>query len=845
MHLMFFFENRYKTKNGEWKWISWSSSEVITDEGFFYAYGKDITDLKEKQELLDKVTDLSKIGGFEIDLKKKIVLWSDRAEEIVGIDNSYDSSLESWFKLYRVGYSRDEITDAIEKITKTGEGWDLDLEIISPAGEEKWIRSVGEVKDFSDSNIKIVGSFQDIDDIKRIEIQLAEKTDYLITLSQINTILLNMEDWKMSLQMCMQLIGNIIQTDRTYFFKYVKDDETNKYFINHEVEWVKNGVRPQIEDEELLKIPENKVKEFLQPLKEGKVYKKELKEVKNKFVRELFKNGSIRSIILLPVFVKKEFFGFVGCDDCSKVRKWTDDENDFLLTSIQNISVATEAYTVNKNLETSLIEKENILESIDDGFFVLDSNLKINYWNKSAERITGYEKSEVVGKNIDFVFEKTDIANFIDVFKGVLDINESKHIEFFYQEKNAWLDFSIYPNEGELTVYFVDVTEKKEIFNKLHESNERFRMLSRSANDAIWDWDLENDTLYWGKGFSRLFGYHLDEIEPNLEFWNKNIHKDDRKKVVAALKKVLNNEGENKVYIEYKFARADGSYADVIDRGSVIRNLSGKPIRLVGAMADVTEQKKYQKSLEELNDKLTSRANELAMSNKELEQFAYVASHDLQEPLRMITSFLERLDEKYADELDEKAKKYIYFANDGAKRMRRIILDLLTYSRVNEAEEKPKKLDLNKFIDGILSINRSVIESRKAQIKVDKLPSIFIEETPLRLIFTNLIINAIKYTEKDNIPKIHIKHKENKNYWEFSVSDNGIGIDPDYYEKIFLIFQRLHSKEAYEGTGIGLAIVKKVIDKIGGEIWVESNNGKGSIFSFRIPKKTNKVIPKK
>ena len=233
---------------------------------------------------------------------------------------------------------------------------------------------------------------------------------------------------------------------------------------------------------------------------------------------------------------------------------------------------------------------------------------------------------------------------------------------------------------------------------------------------------------------------------------------------------------------------------------------------------------------------LTIALKKLSQKNEELEQFSYIASHDLQEPLRMISGFLKQIENKYNDKLDEKGKQYIYFAVDGAQRMHRIILDLLEYSRAGKIEAAKEKVDINNLFIEINILFQRQIKEKGASISCTNLPVLFTYRTLIEQVFQNLISNALKYSETVNKLKISISSKDIGSHWLFAVEDNGIGIDPEYFKKIFVIFQRLHNKNEYSGTGLGLAICQKVIDYLGGEIWVESNFGKGSIFYFTVLK---------
>lgn len=241
---------------------------------------------------------------------------------------------------------------------------------------------------------------------------------------------------------------------------------------------------------------------------------------------------------------------------------------------------------------------------------------------------------------------------------------------------------------------------------------------------------------------------------------------------------------------------------------------------LLGISRDITDIKQAQE--------------ELMRSNIELERFAYIASHDLQEPLRMIKNFSGLLDDEYSDQLDDTAKQYIQFSRDAANRMQNLIEDLLEYSRIGNQDVTIEETNAENKLKIALENLSEIIVRKNAAITFDTMPSVFANPLRLTRLFQNLISNAIKYC--DNKPIIHIGYNEDDVQHIFSIKDNGIGIDEDYYGKIFEIFQRLHGKKSYEGTGIGLAICKKIVDTMGGNMWVDSTLSEGSIFYFTLPK---------
>ncbi len=382
-----------------------------------------------------------------------------------------------------------------------------------------------------------------------------------------------------------------------------------------------------------------------------------------------------------------------------------------------------------------------------------------------------------------------------------------------------------------------DISQRKLAAEETRVAKERYDLVSKATNDSIYDWDLVNNKIVrTGDGLNILFGYTNKQISDNLHFWKEKIHPDEVEECYDKLKSYLEDPAKEVCDMEYRFRKADGTYAYVYDKGYIVRDPGGKAIRMIGATRDISRRKKTELLLKDSNERLEKRAEELAFSNSELEQFAYIASHDLQEPLRMVTSFLTQLENKYKHLLDDKGKQYIHFATDGASRMRRLILDLLEYSRVGRNPSTKGEIDTNDLLFEAVRLNKAAIEESKAFIDWENLPVINGSYTTLLQVFQNLIGNALKYQVQGTPPTINIIGEETATHWKFAVTDNGIGIENKYFEKIFIVFQRLHNKDEFSGTGIGLAICKKIVEHHRGQIWVESQYGKGSTFCFTIAK---------
>jgi PAS domain S-box-containing protein len=361
-----------------------------------------------------------------------------------------------------------------------------------------------------------------------------------------------------------------------------------------------------------------------------------------------------------------------------------------------------------------------------------------------------------------------------------------------------------------------------------------------AALDAIICIDKQGKVTFWNPQAEKIFGWTADE---------------SLGKVLSTLIIPEHYRGMHDYGMKNYLETGKGSALNILLQLSAIRRngdefpieLTVLPIKQDGDeffcafIRDISERKTYETRLIQLNEDLKKQKTELITSNHELEQFAYIASHDLQEPLRMVTSFLTLLNKKYGADFDETAASYIDFAVDGAKRMRQLILDLLEYSRVGKSNEAEEFIDLNILITEIKILYRKQIEEMNASIIVmEPLPLVNFHKSPLMQLFQNLISNALKYSRENVAPIVKISFTEDDGYWEFKVEDNGIGIDEEYFEKIFVIFQRLHNKDEYSGTGMGLAVTKKIVESLGGKIWVKSSMNVGSEFYFTIPK--GKVI---
>jgi len=374
-----------------------------------------------------------------------------------------------------------------------------------------------------------------------------------------------------------------------------------------------------------------------------------------------------------------------------------------------------------------------------------------------------------------------------------------------------------------------NVTEHKKHQLQLQNERERFELAAVGASVGIWEWlDVNGSEEYWSSKFYELLGYQDQEINASIENFRALLHPDDQARTFAAVQKHFD---DNVPFdIEYRLKTKCGSYRWFRGSGIASRDAHGMPKRMVGSIQDVHDKKVYQEELEDTIAKLKQ-------SNSDLERFAYVASHDLQEPVRVVASYAQLLERRYHDRLDDGARDFITFISDGCKRMQNLINDLLAFSRINMGEMEVESVDLNLVLDQVQRMLARQIDNSAAIVETpENLPSVQGCRVQLERLIQNLISNSLKYKREGVPPYVKVSVEKKKAHWHFSIEDNGIGIEEKFYDKIFVIFQRLHGVGQYSGTGVGLAVCKRIVDNHCGEIWLRSVPGSGSVFTFSLPR---------
>ena len=536
-----------------------------------------------------------------------------------------------------------------------------------------------------------------------------------------------------------------------------------------------------------------------------------------------------------------------------------------------------------KEAENQIMIQAEVLSHVRDAVIAVDDANYITYWNKGAEDLYGFKSEEVLDKIFADVvnYRWLNVEDRKNAYQRLKTIGKW-HGENLSTKKNGdeiYVDSSIHAFKDNMGKYIGtisvihDLTEPVHIRQALEKNYNRLQEAQRIGHIGNWEWDIQSNVITLSEGLYQIYGIDSSNLVEYDTILNR-ILPEDQNIVNDNLEKALRE--RNPFKYEIRIRRQDGDIRIISCSGEVVTDFAGHPLNIICVEQDITERKEIEYALGEAKNELESKVKrrtrelketnerlqkeleerkitenklkksqknlkslieELKRSNEELQQFAYVSSHDLQEPLRTITSFTQLIEKRYKDKLDSDADEFIEYIVDAAKRMQTLINDLLNYSRVATRGKEFELINTEEILENTKSNLYASIKENNAEITHENLPEIMADKRQMIQLFQNLIGNAIKFKKSEISPKINIKARkdENRNEYVFSVADNGIGMDPQYAERIFIIFQRLHTLDEYEGTGIGLAVSKRIVERHGGHIWVESKPSVGSTFYFTLP----------
>ncbi|MEQ9438174.1 MAG: PAS domain-containing protein [Cyclobacteriaceae bacterium] len=475
-------------------------------------------------------------------------------------------------------------------------------------------------------------------------------------------------------------------------------------------------------------------------------------------------------------------------------------------------------------------------EHSGDVFMVVDRHYCIQRANPILFSLLNLTKEQLYGQGFLSIIHPDDQPVVMDLMKKSESDTEENSFHFEARiNPEVIINWRTRYDAEKQVCYLVgrDVTkernaqlEKQLTDKRLEESEKYLRLLAHNMTDLVGLHEPNGDYLYVSSSSERITGYSTEELIGKNPY--SFIHPEDILNIRENSHEPLLAESNTQPVVkevECRFQKKDGRYVWIhTSSKTVVEN--GKVIAITTSTRDITENKRLQIASEQYQQ-------QLQRSNEELKNFAYMASHDLQEPLRMISSYLQLLESRYKDQLDQDANEFIWYAVDGAERMKRLINALLDYSRVERRFSQQENIDLNEVINVVTQNLSILLEEHQVTLQCNVLPTIQANDTLMIQLFQNLIGNSIKFRSENDVI-ISIDAKEKGNFWEFSVKDNGIGIEKKFHDRIFTIFKRLNSK--IDGTGIGLAVVKKVIDLHHGSIWVDSTINQGATVFFKIPK---------
>jgi len=517
---------------------------------------------------------------------------------------------------------------------------------------------------------------------------------------------------------------------------------------------------------------------------------------------ELLINHNVVSGISVIIGSVEQPWGVFGVHTSEK-RAFTEHDANFV-QSVANVLASAIENTETRN------ELEVMHNRISDAFCSLNENWQFTYLNDRAEELIDFTEKGLLGSYVWDTFEWGVDSTLRTEYERAMDTQEPTSFELYYPEPlEAWFEINVYPSETGLSVYFRDITARKV-------RDAEFRMVVENIEETIWITDPETmEYQYISPAFDEIWGVSRQRLYDDPSSSVQWVHPDDRERVRTS----FDNLPDEPLDETFRVVRPDDEVRWLRVRGKRVENDEGIA-RVIGIGQDLTERKRYERELKE--------------SNERLEQFAYAASHDLQEPLRMVSSYLQLIERRYTTDLDDDGKEFLEFAIDGAERMREMIDSLLAYSRVDTQGDPLGPVDLNRLLEDVQDDLQIPIETNNTTLTTEKLPRVNGDDRQLRQVFQNLLSNAITYSG-DEPPEIHVTATPQERMWKISVHDTGIGIDPDQQDRVFELFQRLHGQQEHSGTGIGLALCRRIIERHGGEIWVESEPGEGATFSCTLP----------
>ncbi|MGF1933697.1 MAG: PAS domain-containing protein [Nostoc sp. ChiQUE02] len=952
--------------------------------------------------------DAARMGIWNWDILTNKISWSDNLEALFGLEKgTFNYTYEAFISCIHP-HDRDFVRRSHQQAIQDRVKYDIEFRVVLPDGRIRFLANKGVVfQDESGIAVQMSGVCMDITKRKQAEEALEVHANQQAMVAELSQMALASTDLTTLMNSCVTIVAQCLKVQSCKILELLPDD--HRLLLRAGVGW-----QPGLVGKATVSAGINSQAGYTLLSKEP-VIVDDLRAETRFNGPPLLHEHQVVSGISVVIHGKERPFGVFGAHT-TKHHTFTKDDISFLQAVANVLATAIERQRVEDALKESEERCQLAVQGNNDGIW--DWNVINNqvFFSTRWKEMLGYEEHEIANHldewatrvhPDDIEFVRQAIA---DHFAKITPFFISEHRVRCQDDTYKWVldrGQAVWDEDGNvvrMTSCYTDITERKQAEEQLRQSEERFQIVSRASNDLLWDWDLLTDEVWWNQALQTLFGYSIEEITFNANWWYEHIHPDDRQRIALETMRLIDS-GRKLWLNEYRFRRSNGSYAYVFDRGYVIHDKTGKPVRMIGAMMDISERQaaqaelkrqnmrsklfanitqkirqslqidnilqtsvtevqkllladrvlilrlqpddsfmavqeavvpglpvvlgqriidpcfrddyieKYRQGrissindikeaniqpchvemlqrfavkanlvvpiflknqlwgllmahqcahprqwipweielLKQLADQIgiasaqslileqeTRQRQELARSNEELQQFAFVASHDLQEPLRKIKTFGDRLKSICGDTLTEQGRDYLERMQNAANRMQTLIEDLLTLSRVTTRAQPFVSVNLAKIAQEVLSDLEVHIQQTGASVEIAELPTIKADPLQMRQLFQNLIGNALKFHRPQTPPAIKIYStilnnqadnvSANSELCQIIVEDNGIGFEEKYLERIFNVFQRLHSSIEYEGTGIGLAICRKIIEHHHGNITAQSKPGQGAKF---------------
>jgi hypothetical protein len=560
--------------------------------------------------------------------------------------------------------------------------------------------------------------------------------------------------------------------------------------------------------------------------------------------REILRQTGVASYVAIPLTAGNEWMGYIAA--MAKSPGYFDEEKQHLYQTLaEQGAVALRAARLRETIRESQQRLSLLVQQSPLAVIEWDTEFQVVSWNPAAEQVFGYTSDEALGCHANLIVPEQARAHVDQVWQKVLTQKGGLHSTNENLTKDGrsitceWFNAPLVSAGGQtigVASLVRDITEHKKAEQALRESEERLRQIASSLREVIWLRDAQTrQVLYVNPAFEELTGRTCESFYENQDIVIDAIHPDDRDGVINA----LNQRSEGVPYDkEHRIIRLDSSVRWVSSRSFPVRNEAGELYRWASIMEDITEHKRAEEEIRRLNEELEQRVVErtaqLEASNKELEAFSYSVSHDLRAPLRAIDGFSRILIEDHASQLPDEMARLLRIVRNNTQQMGRLIDDLLSFSRLSRQPINNRTVNTADLVRQVLETLQNDLEGRDVEIEIGELPDCLGDLFLLKQVWLNLIDNAIKYTGRQKHAKIKIGCLEMEGESVYYVRDNGVGFDMQYADKLFGVFQRLHRSDEFEGTGVGLAIVQRIIHRHGGRVWTEAELNVGATFYFTI-----------